>query len=205
MSVIDLTRRITYDWDDYNKNIKSHESCIFIEVDGNESVVIQSGTSVNLTVGAIWYDSEKHTNNNIPKNGVQVKPKKYIVVQTQQRFAIPHNVYGILVGKGNNIFNGGVISTGKITPGFKGELKIGYYNAGESTIRLKKGDLLACCIFLDTETTIMSEELDDQDQKPPAIEFIKRRTKLKEYLKNNLYSILSVIISIAAVIVALLN
>ena len=52
-------------------------------------------------------------------------------------------------------------------------MRIGYYNAGTSTIVLHEGDALACCIFFDVESTITELAIDDESEGIPVIEDIK--------------------------------
>lgn len=203
MPIIDLSRRIIFDEDEYNKNKKSYESNIYIR--SQSEVFIQSDTSVNITIGDVWYNDTKHSDVKMTDKGVRVKSRKYIVFQTQQYFAIPYNVYGIVVGKGINIFNGGVISTGKIVPGYKGKLRIGYYNASNSTIVLHKGDVLGCCLFFNTETTKMNEYMDDEFDNIPALENLTRRERICEWLGDNWHNIISWVFSIVAIVIAFLT
>jgi hypothetical protein len=203
MAVVDLSRRVTQDQDEYTYNKRSKESLVFVR--GGENIQIQSDTTFNITVGEVWYNSERHADTRIGKKGIRLKPQKYIVLKTEQYLAIPYNVCGIVVGKGNNIFNGGVISTGKIVPGYKGELRIGYYNAGSETIILHKGDLLGSCIFFDTEATLIEESIDATYDKVPVLEYISRRRRIWELFLDNWYKIFSLLFSLAAIVVSLLS
>ena len=201
MSVVDLTRRITMDFKEYSEYKTSHDSLIYV---GNDPL-IQSNTSLTITVGRIWYDGKKHTDIRIPDKGLKVKPKDYVVLKTKQKICIPYNVYGIVVGKGVDIFNGGVISTGKIVPGYRGELRIGYYNAGTSTIVLHEGDALACCIFFDVESTITELAIDDESEGIPVIEDIKLREKICNFVNKNWYSLISTILAVIAIVVSIMK
>lgn len=203
MSIIDLARRVTSDWDKYNENIKSYESYIYIK--GEKDLIIQSNTSINITVGDTWYNSGNHSDVRMPDSGVKIKPQKYVVFSTEQYFGIPRNVVGMVVGKGVNIYNGGVISTGKIVPGYKGKLRIGYYNANNSTVVLHKGDLLGCCVFFNTELTVINEYIEDINESAPALEQISRKRKFFEFCGDNWYNIVSIVISVIAVVVALVK
>lgn len=203
MPVIDLRNRVVSEWDEYNSNAKSYESYVYIKPKADDC--IQAGTSVNITIGDVWYNNTKHSDIKITNKGVKIKSKKYVVFQTEQYFGIPYNVYGIVVGKGINIFNGGVISTGKIIPGYKGKLRIGYYNASSSTVILHKGDVLGCCVFFDTEMTAENEYMGSSFDNVPALEVLTKREKLFEWLGDNWYNVLSSIFSIAAIVISLLS
>ena len=203
MPVIDLVRRVTTNVEEYNLNKRSNESLILVR--DKRSMQIQSDTTLNLTIGEIWYNSSRHADTKIGDKGIRLKSQKYIVFTTEQYLAIPYNVYGIVVGKGDNIFNGGVISTGKIVPGYKGELRIGYYNAGSETIILRRGDLLGSCIFFDTETTLIEENIDVTYDKVPVLEYVSKRKRFLEFARDNWDKILSLLFSLIAVIVALIS
>ena len=156
-------------------------------------------------MGSIWYNNERHIDTRIKEAGIRVKPQKYVVLKTEQYLAIPYNVYGIVVGKGDNIFNGGVISTGKIVPGYKGELRIGYFNASSSTIVLHRGDLLGSCIFFDTEATLEEESIDMSYDNVPVIEYVSIRRKVLELFKDNWDKLFSLLFSLLAIIVAIFS
>ncbi len=200
MPIIDLSKRITFNWDEYNKNARSYESNIFIEPQSED--LIQEGTSVNITIGDVWYNNSKHSDVIIPDKGVKVKSQKYVVFQTQQYLGLPYNVFGIAENKGINVFSGGVISTCKIVPGYKGKLRIGYYNASNSTIILHKGDVLGCCIFFDTEMTLENEYKGDDLDNIPALEVLTKWEKICEWFGDNWTNIIGWSFSIVAIIIA---
>lgn len=202
MSIVDLNRRITHDWDVYSRNLKSHESYIYLMDEGE---YIQAGTSITITVGPIWYDVKKNTDIKITDKGIKIKAQKYVVLQSQQSFALPYNIYGIVVGKGVNIFSGGVISTGKIIPGYRGTLRIGYFNASNRTIILRKGDVLGSAIFFDTEATAINPKYEGGFGSVPALEALTRRAKIIEWICDNWYNILTLVLSVVAIIVALIK
>lgn len=118
---------------------------------------------------------------------------------------MPYNVYGIVVGKGINIFNGGVVSTGKIAPGYNGKLRIGYYNASSKTVILHKNDVVGCCVFYNTESTSLSENTSDQFDNPPALESISIREMLFEWIGENWYNSVSLLLALSALIVAIIK
>lgn len=200
MSIINLNQRITKDWNQYNKALKSSSSLIFI----NGNVILQNvgPASLNLTVGDRWYDCSKKKYYKISGKGIKVKPGKSIIIETKQEIAMPYNVFGIIFGTGKNIFKGGFISTGKINPGFHGVLKIGYYNGSDSVIVFEPEDLLACCSFFDIETTLdtpLEKYLTEPEPEFAPNSFFQ---KSKIWLVDNWYSLLSLIVSILAIIFA---
>lgn len=203
MPVIDLNRRVTDDWNKYNRNLKSYESYIFLQ-DGNADI-IQSGTSITITVGDIWYNTKKNTDIKITDKGIKIKSKKYVVLVSGQSLALPYNVYGIVVGKGINIFSGGVISTGKIVPGYNGKLRIGFFNASNRTIVLHKGDVLGSCVFFNTEATGFGRNINENYGIVPALEELSTKGMIIEWICDNWDKILSLMFSLVAIIVSILG
>ena len=196
MSIIDLNCRITQNWDEYNNAIKSSKS--LIHVNGDVLLDNVGPASMNLTVGNRWYNCAEKKYYQISDKGIKVKPGKSIIVETKQKIAVPYNVFGIIFGTGKNIFKGGHVSTGKINPGFHGELKIGYYNGGDSVIVFKPGNLLACCSFFEIERTLDSPL--ESYLKDPEPELAPNRwfEKIKIWFSDNWYSALCLFVSVLA-------
>lgn len=203
MAVIDLSRRIVSDKNEYNKNKQSCESYIYIE--SEDDIDIQDTVSLSITIGDAWYDGQRHFDRKITEKGVKIKSKRYAVFQTQQYLGIPYNVFGVVVGKGINIFNGGVISTGKIVPGYKGKLRIGYYNASGKTIILHKGDVIGSCVFFSIESTSENEYMGTDIDDIPALEILSRKQRFFEWIGDNWYSVLASIFSVVAIIVSIIS
>lgn len=201
MSVIDLGNRITKEWDEYNEYVKSNDSLIYI--DGEIILKDVGPASINVTVGEKWHDITKGKVYKIPESGIKVKSGENILVETAQRIALPNNVFGVLYGTGKNIFRGGFISSGKINPGFNGCLKVGYYNGNSRTICFKPGDLLACCTFFNMETTTNNAlEYYLYTPEPELLE-PKLGGKMLTWLKKNWYSVVSLFLSIIAIVVTI--
>lgn len=203
MAVVDLSKRIVYDKSEYNRNKQSCESYIYIE--NENDVNIQDTISLSITIGDAWYDGQKHFDRKITEEGVKIKSKRYAVFQTQQYLGMPYNVFGVVVGKGINIFNGGVISTGKIVPGYKGKLRIGYYNASGKTIVLHKGDVIGSCIFFNIESTSENEYMGEDFDNIPPLEMLSRKQRLLEWIGDNWYNVLASIFSIVAIIISIVT
>ncbi len=202
MSVVDLSKRISDNWDEYNQYKKSEDSKIYIKGD----IILDNvgPASVNITAGERWYDYTKNKYYKIPFEGIKLKPGKNITIETSQKFALPYNIFGVIYGTGKNIFRGGFVSSGKINPGFCGYLKIGYYNGSDGTICFRKGDLLACCAFHEMETHIenaLEHYLSDVEA-----EILDNRgiRKVINWCKDNWYSLLSILISICALVVSII-
>jgi len=193
MAIINLEKRTTVNWDEFNDNTKSNDSKIFILGD---LILDNSGCeSLNLTVGKRWLNKNQYYA--IPKDGIKVKPGDNIIIESSQEIAMPYNVFGIVFGVGANIFRGGFVSSGKIDPGFKGKLKIGYYNGSKGNIIFKEGDFLACCAFLTMEDCLQAP-LQDYHSEPEAIIIQDQGVKkVLRWLSKNWYSTLALLISFA--------
>ena len=151
MSVIDLTKRSTSDWNEMHKYLLSTDSLVFITPHNKDNV---GPVSMDIEVGDAYILPGSNESFKIPKEGIKVMPKKSIVIYTKQRFKLPYNVFGVVTGKGKYIFKGCFLSAGKIDPGFDGCLKIGFFNGGCSSIYLKPNESFATVYFINTDTTI---------------------------------------------------
>lgn len=150
MSVVDLSRRVTTDWDTFNRYKFSPDSFAF--VDGTVCLPDDSKVALDLAVGEAWYDARRETFIAIPSDGLKIAARSAVVVETGQKITVPFNMFGIVTGKGKYIFQSVIISPGKIDPGFNDHLRIGVYNASDRSLLLKSGDLFCSCCFLSLES-----------------------------------------------------
>ncbi len=196
MSIVDLTKRTTTDWNEYYKNISSQDSKIYV----SDKVVLDNDcpASLLLTVGDTYL--RKGISVKMPSSGLKIPPNKTIVFVTKQRVGVPHNVFGMITGVGINIFNSGFVSSGKIDSGFDGNLKIAFFNGNEKAVVFNEGDLVACCSFWNTEYSIEYKLPDYHSDVKPELEEKSVLSKGLSWLKNNWYSLLALIISILAII-----
>lgn len=195
--LVNLKNHITSDWHDYNSHITDSESKLYVR--GKIIFDNDGPESLNLTVGDKYFLNGKPIK--IVKDGIKVPSGKSIVLETEQQLAVPHNMFGVITGIGVNIFRNGFVSTGKIDPGFKGKLKLGYFNGNTSAIIFKSGDLIACCSFWYMESSI-EFPLENYHSEPEAfIESISRLKCCLEWFKKNWYSILALAVSLVTLIV----
>lgn len=200
MSVVDLETRLTKSWDDYNNNLKSSDSLIFIEP---HSYNIDDGpSSLDLTVGDRFFFHDHGQHFTITNDGVYIEPFNALLLETEQRVCLPLNIFGIVIGKGHQIFQGTFISSGKINPGFKGKLNIGLYNGSRKRIHIKRGQPLCSCVFFQMESN-MSSPLKSYDSKNQIENvYLTKLQKLVNIYKANI-QLITHILSIIALIVAL--
>lgn len=200
MAIVDVGERVTNDKKVYNSALKSSKSYIYLE-DGVSSENAAPAT-INLTVGNQWYNCHDEKFYQIPPKGIKVKPGRSVVLETKQTIGLPYNVFGIIFGTGKNIFRGGFVSTGKIDPSFYDTLKIGYYNGSNTTITFKTDDPLASCSFFDVETTLEAP-IHDSKGNPAMMAPDTFFQKSKLWFSDNWYSVISIIVSILALIIAI--
>lgn len=200
MSVVDLKLRITNIWEDFCSHEKESSSKIFVDSD----IIYDNDSpgSLNLTVGNNYILKGKLIE--IPKEGLKVSAGKSVVIETKQRIAMPYNILGIVVGVGINIFSQGIVSPGKIDPGFNGKLKITYFNAGDSAIIFKPNDLLACCSFWNTDFTIEHTLQNYNAEVQAATIYNNSSYKTRNWFKKNWPWLITTAISIMAVIMPLI-
>lgn len=201
MAVIDLSTRITKDWEKFQQSKSSSDSYIYISPD---SYKLDDGpASVDFMVGDTWFLQNSNQQYMITDSGIALTPHQSILIETKEEIALPDNAFGLVTGKGLRIFRGTFISTGKIDPGFIGKLKIGIYNGSDKEIQLKKGVPLCTCVFFEMETNLplpKKKKTDNSDRKPKPIGK-KEQTKL--WIKEN-YKFVSTILSIIAIFISML-
>ena len=201
MSIINLSKRTTNEFSNYSKYMKSSDSLIYLDEDAKFD---DSGPDcLMLSVGECWYDKGRYVSID-PKKGIKIRPHQGVVIESKEHIAVPLNMYGVIFGAGSNIYKGVFISNGKIDPGYNGKLKIGYHNASDSIITIKRNDKLAYAIFLTSETNLDSITKASGIQ-APAISTQTTKEKIIIWLKRNVYQSATVAIALASLIVSLLS
>lgn len=201
MSAINLIQRITDDKKKYHDALNSDDSLIYIK----PIVPIEESEpgSLDMFVGDNIYDTDRQQAFTIPAAGIEIKPGRCFVVQTRELLMLPHNLVGILSGKGSLIFRGLFVSQGKIDPGFKGPLRVGLLNAGRASYLLKSGDPLCSCLFFRLDSHIEMPRA-QQPEAPAPVASIGFLTKLKlqgfEWWTKVLGLVVAFIAAVAAVL-----
>lgn len=201
MSVVDLNSRITNNWQDYYNYKKSSSS--YIHIKGPVYLDDSGPATIDISVGESYYDYKRGRELKIPPKGLRISPGKSVLLTIEQKIALPLNVFGIVSGKGKNIFKGCFISCGKINPGYEGNLKIGFFNGNSKVIVVNKGDVLACCSFFNIET-YMKAPLQDYQKAPEPTVMNQGFGAVQMWLKDNWYSMLSLLIALASFVCAFL-
>lgn len=146
MSIVGVKYRITDDWDIFNRRLNSSDSFVYVDHLDESNL---SMTVFDISIGVKYFDSnlrEKDT----PDEGIVLKKNDFIVVVTKEVIATPNNIFGFVSGKCTFIVKGLIVSSGKIEPGFKDNLKIGLVNMSSNSVVLKRGMPFAACMFSET-------------------------------------------------------
>jgi len=199
MSVIDLSTRITGDWDIYHAYKKSSDS--FIYVVPNTFILDDGPASIDFTVGERWFLENDQTAYDVG-DGIVLNPSQAVLIETAEKLAVPYNVFGLVTGKGSKIFQGAFISTGKINPGFNDNLKIGIYNGSKKRIKLMKNIPLCTCVFFEMESNLKNPPNESRNSGSGVIRPISRWRRFTIWIKEN-KEWLSVIVSIFALLISL--
>lgn len=201
MGVIDLSKRVSHEWEEMHKKMQDQDSLVYIDPkpEGNNC------TSIDLEVGSAYILPGSNQTYEIPVKGIEIKPRKAVVIYTKQRLKLPYNVFGVVTGKGSYIFRGCFLSTGKIDPAFDGHLKIGFLNESNSSIILKPGDNFATAFFLSTESTLNAPLKEYQIELAPAPTVLKWYKKVLYWLKDNWISVLTIMIAALSMIIQFLD
>ncbi|WP_041258105.1 dCTP deaminase domain-containing protein [Fibrella aestuarina] len=200
MAVIDLETRLTKDWDSYNSNLKSSDSLIFISP---HNYNIEDGpASLDLTVGNRFFFHDRGQHYTITDDGIYIEPFNSLLIETEQKVCLPLNIFGIVIGKGHQIFQGTFISSGKINPGFNGKLNIGLYNGSRKRIHIKSGHPLCSCVFFQMESNMNSPLKNYDANRQINKVYLTRTQKLFNAYKGNM-QLVTHIIAIIAFLVAL--
>jgi dUTPase len=198
MGLCDLSERITDNPSEYKKYSKSSNSPLFIN--DKNLFEVKKPFTLKLTVANYCDDDDKIYA--VPEEGIKIKPKESKLIVTRPCLAVPLNMYGVIYGLGTNIFRYGFVSSGKINPGFNGNLMICYYNGSKKNIVLKQDYPLACCSFFDCETTVKN----DEDLNHEISHVIKSNgfLKIKSWIKINWSIALPILISIVSLVVSII-
>lgn len=186
MGIIDLNKRHTGCWREMHQNLQSPDSKVFV-LDANNINL----TSMDLEVGQAYILPGSNRQYAIPEDGLVVKPRHSVVIFTKQRIKLPYNVFGVVTGKGTYIFKGCFLATGKIDPAFDGYLKIGFYNGGDTSIKLPKGTPFATAYFINTDSTLEAPLENYQSDMLPDLKKLTFHTKVWSYLKDHLVSFIA--------------
>lgn len=165
MSAILLKRRLTSSEDDFRKSLRSDDSLILI----SPLPEACDPVSADLSAGDRIFESTTSTQRAIPAGGITLRPRRAIVVYTNERVCVPHNVFGIVSGKGSLIYHGVFVSHGKIDPGFQDYLRVGILNGSDRPIQIKPGMLICSCSFFQMDSHIqdVSRTSAREPVKPP--------------------------------------
>ncbi|NHM30547.1 dCTP deaminase domain-containing protein [Neobacillus terrae] len=197
--IIDLKQRTTTDWSKFDSYKKSMESLIFVD---KKNIKDDGACCLDFTIGERWFNQSNSQWYIIPDDGIILKSTEAITIETNEKLGVPLNVFGVVTGVGRNIYSGGMVSSGKIDPGFNGKLRIGFFNSSRKKMTLKKGETICACYFIQSETSIVAPlpAYIDESQSLPT----KGGFKVKKFLLANWDKILTIAIAGFALYVSIL-
>lgn len=201
MGVLDLSVRMTEDWDSYHRHACSSDSLVYV----SPAPQLDDGpASIDLTVGDRCY-RQMEDRYFLIGDGVTIGAYQSLLFETAQTVAMPYNVFGVVTGKGGHIFKGWFVSTGKINPGFRNKLKIGIYNGSNTSFVVRSGDPLCSCVFFEMESSISTplKNYDDGATPSECLLTFQERAKLWLRLNKDYFSILLPVLAIFVSIFAL--
>ena len=202
MSLVDLNHRYTSDPAEFRKWERSSDSLVYIKIKEEQiqDLFVNAPSSVELTVGDQWFSCVDNSFYKIPSSGMTIKPQTSVVLETEQIVGVPLNVFGLVTGKGQYIFQGVMISPGKIDPGFIDHLRIGVFNGGVESIVLESGTAFCSCCFFTLESG-RDVAWENRTQEPTRThQELPRRTRLLIWSKKHALAILAVLSILAAVV-----
>jgi hypothetical protein len=203
MSVVDLGSRLAGNWEKFHRYQRSSDSLIYIEgpiVLGNDGPA-----ALNLSIGGSWFNERDGSAYLISKDGLLVRPHQAVVIETQQRMALPLNVFGLVTGKGKFIFQALFISPGKIDPGFNGRLKIGVFNGGTKAVLLKQGEPFCFACFFEMESGLEMPLREYEAPQASRISLPPFRGRVAHWMSENWPSAIPIALSLMALIVSILK
>jgi deoxycytidine triphosphate deaminase len=200
MSLINLCHRLTRDPGEFDRCSRSSDSFIFVD---REIEPGDGDASLDLTVGEAWFHGGDNVEYRIQDDGLSLKPGDSCVVETNERIGVPANAFGLVTGKGKYIFQGVLVSPGKMDPGFFQRLRIGLYNGGRKTAQLKKGEPFCTVCFLELDPSFDRVRRKGDLRPYPLVEKFPITETLKAFVKKDWGWILSILISIVSLAIAI--
>lgn len=196
MPIIDLKHRVSSNWDEVHKYLKSPDSYVYVKDRAIDET--SNPASMEVEVGDAYIIPGDNKQYKISEEGLKVPSRNSVVLYSKQKIMLPYNVFGVVTGKGNLIFQGCFISTGKIDPGFDGYLKIGFYNGGNKEVVLRNGEKFASLFFISTEGTLEAPLQNYQSAPPALLKHVKCYTRLWIWMKSNRVSLITWLFALPA-------
>ncbi len=202
MSIIDLGRRLTNNMEEFTRNSKSTDSLIYVD----KPVQLSDGPGCfDLSVGDSWYSCNDNRYYATPAEGLTVRPRESVVVESHQVVGVPLNAFGIVTGNGKFIVQGVFLFSGKIDSGFTDKLRLGIYNGGHESITLIRETPFCTCCFFELQTNFGISRKNTSLTPLNTAPSPPLRTKIIVFMKNHWATIIGTLIAIAALVISLLK
>src|SRR5262245_24895870 len=164
MSVVDLRQRMTHDRSEFGQRSTTlGRTCIYVD----KMVQVDRRMSFDMTVGASFYDTKSGMHYEVPAAGILVPPRGSVVLVVAEYIAVPADMFGLVTGRGRYIFEGVLVSPGKVDPAFRGNLRIALFNASKARKHLKEGDRICSVCFFQLDRMAIEEDAPFEIQPAP--------------------------------------
>lgn len=196
MAVVDLLNRSSDNNAICEKSKLSPESLIYISPKPLSELI--SPISCDLSIGAECYRPNIGKKYTLDENGIKVKSGESVVVYTKEHIRTPFNVFGLVTGKGKYIYQGCMVASGKIDPGFDGHLKICFYNGGKRSVILRRNEPFCTVFFIDTAYTLSAPLYASMERTQPTDTAVGKLRACCIWVKKNWISLLALFLSVPA-------
>lgn len=193
MAIVDLLSRNSDNNAICEKSKLSIESLIYISPKPSSEHL--SPISCDLTVGSECYRPNMDKSYILDENGIKVKSGESVVIYTKEHIRTPFNVFGLVTGKGKFIYQGCMVASGKIDPGFDGQLRTCFYNGSKKSIVLKPHEAFCTVFFIDTAYTLSAPLYTPLEKPKPTNTAVGKWRGLKIWLKKNWMAVLALLLS----------
>lgn len=194
MAVVDLLSRSSDNNAFCEKSKLSPESLIYISPKPLSEHL--SPISCDLTIGVECYCPNVGKKYTLDENGIKVKSGESVVIYTNEHIRTPFNVFGLVTGKGKYIYQGCMVASGKIDPGFDGLLKICFYNGSKRSVILRPNEPFCTVFFIDTAYTLSAPLDASMERTKPIDTAVGRFRRVCIWVNKNWLSLIPIPVSI---------
>lgn len=194
MSIVDLLHRNSDNNSLCEKCKLSPDSLIYISPKPPANAL--SPISCDISVGTECYRPNTGKKYSLTEDGIKVQSGESVVIYAYEHIRTPFNVFGLVTGKGKYIYQGCMVASGKIDPGFDGRLRICFYNGGKRAIVLKPKEAFCTVFFVNTDYTLSAPLYSGQEKPLPIDNAMGWKRATAKYIKANWIALLALLIGL---------
>jgi len=132
------------------RELKNPEGCGF-DLRLEKLLKLKGKTFLGVTHREVVEMTEKR----LIKNSWIIKPGEYYLSKTMEKVNIPENLVGIVKPRSTLYRSGILLRSGQVSPGYRGDLYFGIYNAGEVEFEIEKGARYAHIMFFEVKGSLV--------------------------------------------------